>query len=137
MIASILIIQALLLTQTRAGILALLVATIYLLGRKYYKLLIPATIVCLLIIGMMTTTRHIDKLPLIKQITSDRVHLWELSSIGINKRPLLGWGMNGFGAAYSEIRYRKKLAKVVRLGNFSFDYKDKNRQVQTAQLPTT
>ncbi len=45
--------------------------------------------------------------------------------------------MNGFGAAYSEIGYRKKLAKVVRLGNFSFDYNDKNGQMQTAQLRTT
>jgi len=33
-------------------VLALLVSTIYLLGKKYYKLLIPATIICLLVIGI-------------------------------------------------------------------------------------
>ncbi len=116
--------------------LALLVAAAYLLGRKHYKLLVPATLVCLLVISMTTTTRHLDKLPLIKQITSDRVHLWEVSNRGILLRPLLGWGMDGFGTAYPEVQYRQKLVKVLRLGDFSFDYQDKNGKLQTAQLPT-
>ncbi|MEH1903334.1 MAG: O-antigen ligase family protein [Nostoc sp.] len=136
-IAGTLIIPALLLTQTRAGILALLVATIYLLGRQHYKLLVRATLVCLLIIGIVSTTRQINNLPLIKQITSDRVDLWQLANYRISQRPLLGWGMDGFGTAYSYVRLGKKITKVIRLGDFSFDYQDENGQIKTAELPTT
>jgi O-antigen ligase len=136
-IASILIIPALLLTQTRAGLLALLAASIYLLGRQHYKLLVSATLVCLLVIGITTSTRQINNFPLIKQITSDRVYLWEMANYGISQRPLLGWGMNGFGAAYPNVRHSRTIAKVTRLGDFSFDYQDKNGQMQTRQLPTT
>jgi O-antigen ligase len=135
-IAGIFIIPALLLTQTRAGLLALMVAIAYLLGRKHYKFIIPATLACLFVIGITTTTRQIDKLPIIKQITSDRVYLWELATRGIQKHPLLGWGMNGFGTAYPEIRYRSELANVVRLGDFTFDYKHRDGRILTAQLPT-
>ncbi|KYC35779.1 O-antigen polymerase [Scytonema hofmannii PCC 7110] len=135
-IASVLIIPALLLTQTRAGLLALMVATAYLLGRSHYKLLVPSVLACLVVVGITTTTRHLDKLPVIKQITSDRVHLWEVSQHGINKRPLLGWGMDGFGVAYPEVQYRKKLVKVTRLGDFTFEYQDKDGQLMTAPLPT-
>lgn len=135
--AGILIIPALLLTQTRAGLLALLVATIYLLGRKHYKLLVPATLVCLLIIGIATSTRQMNNLPLIKQITSNRVDLWQMANYRISLRPLLGWGMDGFGTAYSHVRPGIKITKVIRLGDFSFDYQDENGQIKTAQLPTT
>jgi O-antigen ligase len=135
--AGILIIPALLLTQTRAGLLALLVATIYLLGRKHYKLLISATLVCLLLIGIATSTRQINNAPLVKQITSDRVYLWQLANHRISYRPLLGWGMDGFGTAYSYVRPGKKITKVIRLGDFSFDYQDEKGQIKTAQLPTT
>lgn len=44
--------------------------------------------------------------------------------------------MDGFGTAYPEVQYRKKLAKVIRSGDFDFDYLDKNGQIQTALLPT-
>lgn len=135
-IAGILIIPALLLTQTRAGLLALMVAIAYKLGRKHYKFIIPAALACLLVIGISTTTRQINNLPLIKQITSDRVHLWEVANRGIQKHPLLGWGMNGFGAAYPEVQYRRTLAKLLRLGDFDFTYKHKDGRILTAQLPT-
>ncbi|WP_292707605.1 MULTISPECIES: O-antigen ligase family protein [unclassified Nostoc] len=135
--AGIIIIPALLLTQTRAGLLALLVATIYLLGRKHCKLLVPATLVCLLIIGIATSTRQMNNLPLIKQITSNRVDLWQMANYRISLRPLLGWGMDGFGTAYSHVRPGIKITKVIRLGDFSFDYQDENGQIKTAQLPTT
>ncbi|MEH1854610.1 MAG: O-antigen ligase family protein [Nostoc sp.] len=135
--AAMLIIPALLLTQTRAGLLALLVGTIYLLGRQHYKLLVPATLVCLLIIGIATSTRQMNNLPLIKQITSNRVDLWQMANYRISQRPLLGWGMDGFGTAYSYVRPGKKITKVIRLGDFSFDYQDENGQIKTAQLPTT
>ncbi len=137
LIAAVLIIPALLLTQNRAGLLACMVAIAYLLGRKHYKLILPAALACLLIISISTTTRHLNNLPLIKQITSDRVHLWELSSLGIQKRPLLGWGFNGFGAAYPEIQYRKSLVKVIRLGDFTFDFQAKNGLLRTEPLRTT
>jgi hypothetical protein len=92
--AGILIIPALLLTQTRAGLLALLVATIYLLGRKHYKLLVPATLVCLLIIGIATSTRQMNNLPLIKQITSNRVDLWQMANYRISHVPKITHNRN-------------------------------------------
>ncbi|MCL1469019.1 O-antigen ligase family protein [Argonema galeatum] len=132
----VLIISALLLTQTRQAVLALLIATFYLLGRKYYKLLIPATLVCLLIIGIATTTRQINNLPLIKQITSDRIYLWQLSKRGISQRPLLGWGFDGFGTAYPYVLSPEKTLKVVRLGDFSLDYINEKGKLRTISLPT-
>lgn len=134
--AGVLMILALLLTQTRQAVLALLVTTIYLLEKKYYKLLIPATIICLLVIGIATTTRQIDNLPLIKQITSDRIYLWQLSKRGISQHPLLGWGMNGFGSAYPYVLNPEKPLKVVRLGDFSLDYVNEKGKLRTIPLPT-
>lgn len=130
------ILLALLLTQTRQAILALLIATAFLLGRKYYKVLIPAALICLLIISLASTTRRINNLPLIKQITSDRIYLWELASRGIQKRPLFGWGFNGFGTAYPYILKPDQTPKIVRLGDFSFDYLDEKGQIQAIALPT-
>lgn len=135
-VAGILIIPALLLTQTRAGLLALMVGIVYLVGHKHYKLLVPATLACLLVIGITTTTRHLNHLPVIKQMTSDRVHLWDVSSRGIQHRPLLGWGMNGFGTAYPHIRGRKFKPKVLSLGDFTFDYIDQKGEVRTENLIT-
>lgn len=132
----VLILLALLLTQTRQAIIALFVATAFLLGRKYYKVLVPAALVCLLIVGLVTTTRHINNLSVIKQLTSDRIYLWELASRGISKRPLLGWGFDGFGSAYPYVLNPEKTPKIVRLGDFSFDSLDTNRQLRTIALPT-
>lgn len=130
-----LILPALLLTQTRAGVLALMVATAYLLGHKHYKLLVPAALVCLLVVSITTSTRQIDNLPLIRQITSDRVRLWEVSNRGISKHPLLGWGMNGFGIAYPHV-INSKWVKITRLGEFSFDYQRFDGEFGTQALPT-
>ncbi|MER3587724.1 MAG: hypothetical protein C4322_04885 [Mastigocladus sp. ERB_26_1] len=62
------------------------------------------------------------------------MHLWEVSERGISKRPLLGWGMNGFGTAYAHIRSRKFMPKVLHLGEFTFDYLDKNGKIRTDAL---
>lgn len=134
--AGVLILLALLLTQTRQAIIALFVATAFLLGRKYYKVLVPAALLCLLIVGLVTTTRHINNLSLMKQLTSDRIHLWELASRGISKRPLLGWGFDGFGSAYPYVLNPEKTPKIVRLGDFSLDYLRENGQIGTIALPT-
>jgi O-antigen ligase len=130
------ILLALLLTQTRQAIIALFIATTFLLGRKHYKVLIPVALVCLLIISLATTTRRINNLPLIKQLTSDRIYLWEQASRGISKRPLLGWGFDGFGIAYPYLLNPEKTPKIVRLGDFSFDYLDEKEQIRTIALPT-
>lgn len=134
-VALALIIPALLLTQTRAGLLALIVATAYLLGRQHYKLIVPAALVCLLIIGITTSTRQINNLPVIKQLTSDRIYLWQLSSRGINQRPLLGWGMNGFAIAYPHV-LNSQWAKIRRLDDFSFDFQRQYGHISTLALPT-
>lgn len=115
-------------------LLALLIATAYLLGRKYYKLLIPVALVCLVVIGITTSTRQIAGLPAIKQITSDRIYLWQLSGLGIVQRPLLGWGFDGFGIAYPYIYNQKWTPRIVQLNEFSFDYVNKEGQVGTKPI---
>lgn len=147
--ASVLIIPALLLTQTRAGILAFLVAGVYWLcqsglSKQVRSLMFCTVLVGLLFIGAVSTTRHLEALnqfnfdsntQFLKQLTSDRVHLWELSQRGISKRPLLGWGMNGFGTAYPHV-INSKWVKITRLREFTFDYKHFDGQRGTQALIT-
>lgn len=73
---------------------------------------------------------------LIKHISSDREILWKKAINGISMRPLLGWGMNGFGTAYPYVDFREPAEKVLHLGDFSFDYQNKNGQLKRKQLPT-
>ena len=129
---------ALLLANTRMALVAFIVGILYLLGRKYYRRLIPIVLVFLLIIGFTTTTRYrqISGLSLLKQITSDRIYLWQLASRGIKKRPLFGWGFNGFGIAYPHIKSKKNTPNVVRLGHLSYDVVGKNRKLLTLPLIT-
>ena len=127
---------AILFTQTRAALLALTVAIFYLLGGKYYKQLIAIALICLIGVGLITTNRQIAGLSFIRQVTSNRIHLWQLSKRGISQRPLFGWGFDGFGIAYPYIFKRNWKPQVVRLGIFSFDYLDERGEVRTLKLPT-
>ena len=54
------ILLALLLTDTRTAIVAWIVALVYLLGTRYYKLLITAILVGAIAISCMTITRPLD-----------------------------------------------------------------------------
>lgn len=150
-IALTLIIPALLLTQTRAAIIAFVVGFVYWVyqsgfkNRYRNKIIVCACLVSLLFVGAASNTRKLafsnqsnfDKTTLfIKYISSDREMLWERAIRGISMRPLLGWGMNGFGTVYPYIHHGKATDKVLRLDNFSFDYQDKNGQVKRKQLPT-
>lgn len=133
-IAAVPIFLALLFTQTREGILAFLVAAAYLLGRKYRKILIPMILAGLCVIAIATASRKLENLPVVKQITSDRVHLWQLAKRGIIQRPILGWGFDGFGTAYASTLNPN--IKVVRLGDFNLDYLNKQGKLRTLPLPT-
>ncbi len=148
-IASILIIPALLLTQTRAGILAFLVAGVYWfyqsgITKKVGSFMLCTLLVALLFIGVVSSTRQIEALnqfnfdnstKILKQLTSDRIYLWELSARGIGKRPLLGWGMNGFGSAYPYV-INSNWLKMTRLGEFTFDYQNSDGRHKTQALIT-
>jgi O-antigen ligase len=150
--ASILIIPALLLTQTRAGILAFVVAGVYWiyqfpLGKQVRSFMLCTVLVALLFVGAVSLTRNIETLnrfnidsntKILKQLTSDRMYLWEISERGISKRPLLGWGMNGFGSAYPHVINSKsvKWVKITRLGDFTFDYQGFDGQRGRQTLPT-
>ena len=101
-------------------------------------------LVALLFVGAVSSTRKLESLnrfnfdsntKILKQLTSDRVHLWEVSERGISKRPLLGWGMNGFGSAYPHI-INSKWEKITRLGDFTFDYQRFDGQRGTQALIT-
>lgn len=127
---------ALLLANTRMAIAAAMLAIAYLCGRKYKKLSIAAALICLLLIAFITTTRQISGLPLIRQIASDRIYLWKVATRGIAKRPLFGWGFDGFGIAYPYVRNPNKTPNVVRLGNASYDVIGKKGKRRTLPLPT-
>ncbi|HAA32353.1 MAG TPA: O-antigen polymerase [Cyanobacteria bacterium UBA8553] len=145
-----LIMPALLLTFTRAGVLALIVAGVYWFycsekAKLYRKVVLVSVLVALLFVGAVSFTRKISALEqynfdsktvAIKYVTSDRFWLWQQSIIGIKKRPLLGWGFNGFGIAYPYIQSPNWTPSVVNLGNFSFDYRGKNGQLRTLPIPT-
>jgi O-antigen ligase len=132
-----LILPALLLTQTRAAIIAIMAGIFYLIGRKYCKQLIPLALISLLAAGIITGIRPTyNNIPLIRQIASGRIFLGEVSWRGISQRPLLGWGFDGFGTAYPYVRDPNWMPAVVRLGDFSFDYFDKDRQLKTKPLKT-
>lgn len=133
-----LILPALILTQTRGAILAFILAAAYLCGRQYYKQLIAAILIALLIIGTLTATSKFDpRFSLIKQITSGRTYLWKISVRGIIQRPIMGWGMDGFGTAYPYIREPNSMPKIIRFGDFSYDYFDRNGQLKTKAIITT
>ncbi len=127
---------ALLQANTRTALVAATVAIAYLWGRKHKKLLTAATLVCLLLISFTTTTRQISGLPLLRQITSDRIYLWEIATRGIARRPVFGWGFDGFGIAYPYVRNSNQTPNVVRLGNASYDVIGKKGKLRTRTLIT-
>lgn len=109
------------------------------------RLFILCTVLAaLLFIGAVSSTRQLEALnrfnfdsstKIIKQLTSDRVYLWDLSKRGISQRPLLGWGMNGFGSAYPHV-INSNWVKITRLGEFTYDYQHSNGQRGTQALIT-
>lgn len=127
---------ALLLANTRMALVAFIVGILYLSGRKYYRRVIPIVLVFILMIGCITTTRQIPGLSAIRQMTSDRIYLWQLATRGISKRPLFGWGFNGFGIAYPYIRSPKDTPNVIGLGHLSYDVVSENGSVRTLPLIT-
>lgn len=131
------ILPALLLTDTRTAILAWIVALVYLLGTRYYKLLITAILIGAIAISYMTVTRPLDwSQPSIAQVMSSRTGMWKLSVRGIKKRPLFGWGFDGFGIAYPYIINPKKMPIVVNFGQFTYDYINLKGQIITREIPT-
>lgn len=127
---------ALFLANTRMALVAFFVSILYLSGRKYYRRLIPIILVFILMIGVMTTTRQISGLSAIRQMTSDRIYLWQIAPRGISKRPLFGWGFNGFGIAYPYIRSPKDTPNVLRLGDLSYDVAGEDGNLHTVPLIT-
>ncbi|MCC3408827.1 MAG: O-antigen ligase family protein [Microcoleus sp. PH2017_10_PVI_O_A] len=136
-LALFLILPALLFTNTRTAIVSLMIALFYLLGRQYYKQLIPAIFIGLLAISAMTFTRPLDwNRVSVAQVMSSRDPLWELAVRGIQKRPLFGWGFGGFGIAYPFVTNPNNTPEIVNLGQFSYDYIALNGQVRTEKIPS-
>ena len=136
-LALLLILPALLFTNTRTAVLSLIVALFYLLGRQYYKQLIPAIFIGFLAISAMTFTRPLNwNRASVAQVMSSRSPVWELAVRGIQQRPLFGWGFGGFGIAYPFVTNPNNIPEIVNLGHFSYDYTALNRQVRTEKIPT-
>ena len=130
-------VPALLLTSTRSAILALMVASAYLLRGKYYKILAGIALIGVIAIGIMTVNRPLDwSKPSIAQVMSSRSPMWTLSARGLKKRPLFGWGFDGFGIAYPYIRNPQVTPIVVNLDEFTYDYINIKREISTREIPT-
>jgi len=117
-----LMVPALLLTKTRAIILAVGVAIAYLFSPKYPRIISIIAAIGLAIIVLLSSPKKIANLPLIKQITSDRIYLWELAVRGIQERPLWGWGFDGFGIAYPHILNQENPPTIVNINDLTFTY---------------
>ena len=101
-------------TQCRGAFLALLVALTYLLVRfrsdSNKRRIVMCYGVGLLLVSYLLfkasailLTAELTPRPLpnnLEEFSTGRLHLWELSLQGIAKRPLFGWGFDGFGIAY-------------------------------------
>ncbi|MEG4802220.1 O-antigen ligase family protein [Microcoleus sp. ARI1-B5] len=136
-ITLILTVPALLLTSTRSAILAWMLASVYLLRGKYYKILVAIVPIAIIAIGIMTVSRPLDwSKPTIAQIMSSRSPIWTLSARGIKKRPLFGWGFNGLGIAYPYIRNPQLTPIVVNLDEFTYDYINIKGEISTLEIPT-
>ncbi|MEG4015324.1 MULTISPECIES: O-antigen ligase family protein [unclassified Microcoleus] len=136
-ITLILTVPALLLTSTRSAILGLMVASVYLLRGKYYKIVAGIALMGVIAIAIMTVSRPLDwSKPSIAQIMSSRSPMWTLSARGIKKRPLLGWGFDGFGIAYPYIRNPQLTPIVVNLDDFTYNYINIKSEISTREIPT-
>ncbi|MEG4012098.1 MULTISPECIES: O-antigen ligase family protein [unclassified Microcoleus] len=136
-ITLILTVPALLLTSTRSAIVALIVASAYLLDRPYYKILTGIALMGALAVGIMTVNRPLNwQKPSIEQVMSSRSPMWELAARGIKKRPLFGWGFDGLGIAYPYIRNPQVTPIVVNLNEFTYDYINIKAEISTREIPT-
>ncbi|MEG4854515.1 O-antigen ligase family protein [Microcoleus sp. B5-D4] len=136
-ITLILTVPSLLLTSTRSAILALIVASAYLLRGKYYKILAGSALIAIIAIGIMTVSRPLDwSKPSIAQVMSSRSPMWTLSARGIKKRPLFGWGFDGLGIAYPYIRNPQVTPTVVNLDEFTYNYINIKGEISTRETPT-
>ncbi|MGC1246325.1 MAG: O-antigen ligase family protein [Spirulinaceae cyanobacterium] len=139
------IIIALVLTQTRAAILALTIAITYWCYQTR-KASLSITVICLalLLIAAISSQRQIAQLRqfnfnpatiAIKNLCSDRVLLWQQALPAIRERPLLGWGFDGFGIAYADGQTSSLEATILALNEASFDYLEAG-QIKRSPLPT-
>jgi hypothetical protein len=141
------------LSQTRMAVVALMAGFVYLFRifrsrrpnhSNYYWGLILMLLLGLVVVGVMSGDRHLADLSWLKQITSDRIHLWQIALRGIPQRWLLGWGFDGFGIAYPYIAGDAvvngvgDVAKitVANLGDSSFEYWDQMGTLHLAALPS-
>jgi hypothetical protein len=133
-LALFLILPALLFTNTRTAVLSLIIAIFYLLGRQYYKQLIPAIALGLVAISAMTFTLT-SGLESGICCTSNVQQIAFVEAVrGIQKRPFFGWGFNGFGIAYPFVANPHKVPEIVNLGQFSYDCIAPNGQVRTEKI---
>ncbi|NJR22654.1 MAG: O-antigen ligase family protein [Richelia sp. CSU_2_1] len=130
-------VPALLATSTRSAIVALIIASAYLLGRQYYKILIGLVLISLIAVGIMTANRPLNwQQPTFAQVMSSRSGMWELAATAIKKRPLFGWGFDGLGIASPYIQNSQVTPRVVSLNEFTYDYINIKGEISTKEITT-
>jgi hypothetical protein len=152
---------ALLCTQNRAGMLALVAGVIYLIIFYQNQIRISRNILTFFLISLLSFLgygiyRAFITLPInrIQVLTSHnilegsltgRIYLWMLSLKGIAERPFWGWGFNGFGIAHlfvadwsgklrSYVPEQPKIAKVLKLNEFTFEYFGPDRKYYIGEI---
>jgi hypothetical protein len=125
-----------LLSRTRATLLAGLLGLGLMLGWRYRRLLAIGAVTIILIIGLVTINRPIEGIPIVSQITSDRVYLWKVAAYGIRQRPIWGWGFDGFGLAYPWSNSETWKPEVTDIGVFWFDYREPDGTMKRLEMPS-
>ena len=137
-------------TRNRAGVLAFLAATLYLLwqfwgryrfparSRKYLLFGLGSVVICGAI-GLLFVAPIRERVQALvsdgglERFSTGRLYLWSLCLKGFFARPFFGWGFNGFGISQlftadwtdAHLKYLDNgiaIARVTGLDDFTFDY---------------
>ncbi|MDY7012526.1 MAG: O-antigen ligase family protein [Cyanobacteriota bacterium] len=130
------VVMALMLTQTRAGVVAMLGGMGWVLGRRYAKLLICASLVGILAIASWTGVRSIAQVSAIARATSGRVEMGAIALRGIQQRPAFGWGFDGFGLAYPYVRYPHWTPEVLEIDSHGFVHRRRTGELSRGKIAT-
>lgn len=140
---------ALVYTQIRGGILALLVSVVYLLWRfALNKVGKRVMLGCSIGTGgylLLKASTVMQTLQSWETFSTGRLHLWALAFKGTLKRPLFGWGFDGLGIAFPFIAdytdrdwgyllTKVAIAKIQSLSDLTFNYLGTDGHVYTGFL---
>ncbi|MGD1900769.1 MAG: O-antigen ligase family protein [Geitlerinemataceae cyanobacterium] len=127
----------LLLARTRTTLLVCLLGVGLMLGWRYRRALAIAAVTTVLLVGSITINRPIEGLPVLSQITSDRVFMWAVATRAIAQRPLLGWGFDGLSLAYPYSHSADWKPDVIEIDRYWFFVRTPKGEVRRFNIPSS